>query len=774
MTLRKVESILDLIGNTPLIRLAGLVQNPNVEIYVKLESMNPGGSVKDRIGLTMIEAAEASGELVAGKTVLEASSGNTAIGLAMACAVKGYKLAVAMAESASEERKKILRAYGAELILTPGHMGTDGAIEEAYRLAREEPDRYVLVDQFNNEANWRAHYDGTGKEIYEATEGKVDVVVVTMGTTGTLMGTTRILRELNQKIRVVGVEPFKGHKLQGLKNMKESYPPGIFVPGEPDEIANIEDEVAFDCARLLARRFGILVGMSSGAALAVAIREADKLDSGVVVTLLPDGGERYLSTSLFSAASELPEIHLFNSLTREVEKVRPLRDGKVGVYSCGPSLDGPADIGFCRRAIVADVLCRYLGSRGYQVTHVMNIADIDDRTIAECLREGADLQKFGGRWEADALSALRTLGIRQPEHIPRASEHVNDMVEVARTLIEKGVAYEKLRSVYFSISKFGHYGRLSGVDLDAARNAISSTEYDYYEKENPRDFALFKRSTLAELKAGIYWSTPWGNARPSWHIECATMATRYLGQSFDIHTASTNLLFPHGDNEIAVAESVSSKRYASTWLHSELVHRDGKPVSRRHGNVLTLAEVLEAGFTGRTVRFWMLSAHYRRVVNYSEEELQQAERTLKRLDEFALLLRSCRLGREHPEFDQHLFDVRTGYFSMMDNDLNVPRALGSVFAFIRQVNAIITGGELSVRQRDEAAAFMGEVNLTLGVDGAEPDSPPEIRRLVEERSAARAAGDFGRADAIRKLIGERGFILRDGPGGTVCQPLSDV
>jgi cysteine synthase len=221
---RKVDNILQLVGGTPLIRINRMNPNPDVEIYVKLESMNPGGSVKDRIGQGMIEAAEASGELVPGKTVLEASSGNTAIGLAMACAVKGYKLAVTMAESASEERKKTLRAYGAELILTPGHMGTDGAIEEAYRLAREYPDTYVLVDQYNNEANWKAHYTGTGREIFEATDGKVTAIVLTMGTTGTLMGTTRILRELDPKIRVVGVEPFKGHKIQGLKNMKESYP----------------------------------------------------------------------------------------------------------------------------------------------------------------------------------------------------------------------------------------------------------------------------------------------------------------------------------------------------------------------------------------------------------------------------------------------------------------------------------------------------------------------------------------------------------------------
>ena len=185
-----------------------------------------------------------------------------------------------MSESASEERKRILRAYGAQILLTPGYQGTDGAIEEAYRLAREEPDKYVLVDQFNNEANWQAHYDGTGKEIWEATGGKVDVVVITMGTTGTLMGITRALKELNPAIRVVGVEPFKGHKIQGLKNMKESYPPGIFKPEEPDAIVNVDDDSAYETARRLAREEGIFVGMSAGAAMKVAMDEAQALGQG--------------------------------------------------------------------------------------------------------------------------------------------------------------------------------------------------------------------------------------------------------------------------------------------------------------------------------------------------------------------------------------------------------------------------------------------------------------------------------------------------------------
>jgi cysteinyl-tRNA synthetase len=232
---RRANSILELMGETPIVRLNKLNPNPRVEIYVKLEYFNPGGSVKDRPALAMIEAAEASGELTPAKTVIEATSGNTGIGLALVCAVKGYRLLLTMSESASEERKRILRALGAELLLTPAHLGTDGAIEEVYRMARENPDTYYLIDQFNNRHNTASHKT-TAKEIWEQTEGEVTHVVATIGTTGTLMGLSQYLKEYSPDIRIVGVEPYLGHAIQGLKNLKESYVPGIFGawPGRRD------------------------------------------------------------------------------------------------------------------------------------------------------------------------------------------------------------------------------------------------------------------------------------------------------------------------------------------------------------------------------------------------------------------------------------------------------------------------------------------------------------------------------------------------------------
>jgi cysteinyl-tRNA synthetase len=766
MATRKVNDVLELVGGTPLVRINRLNPVPDVELLVKLESANPGGSVKDRIALSMIEQAEASGDLRPGKTVLEASSGNTAIGLAMVCAVKGYPLLVTMSESASQERRRILKAYGARILLTPGYMGTDGAIEEAYRLAREEPDKYALVDQFNNEANWRAHYEGTGPEIWEATGGKVDVVVLTMGTTGTLMGTTRALKERNPAVRVVGVEPFKGHKIQGLKNMKESYPPGIFKPDEPAAIVNVEDDAAYEMARRLAREEGIFVGMSAGAAMKVALDEAQSLGHGVVVALLPDGGERYLSTSLFVSETVPEPLRFYNTLSRRVEQLEPLSPGKVTIYSCGPSLDGPPDLGLCRRVVFSDVLRRHLESRGYEVKHAMNLGDIDDRTVNECLQTGGRLRDFTARWEKAFFQDLETLHVLRAHHYLRASEHVGDMVEQTRKLLEKGLAYEKLRSIYYRISSCPDYGRLSGVVADQMRPDASTT-YDYYEKDNPRDFALFKRPTLAELKAGIYWDTPWGKARPGWHVECACMAVRCLGQPIDIHTASSDLTFPHGDNEIAIAGGLTGKPLAKFWMHCEVVQADGKKVSRALGNPLTLAELIAQGFDGPTVRYWLLAAHYRSVLNYSLAELQRARHCVSRLSHFVQRLRDFPPGPPSADLNQALHEAHAGWQAALDDDLNVPKALGSLFALVRHANRCLNAGQMDADQQQRCLEFMRQANRLLDVCAfEEPAVDSHVQRLIEARQQARRAKDFARADALRDELRSMGIQVADDAAGS--------
>jgi cysteinyl-tRNA synthetase len=765
----RVDNILELVGGTPLVRINRLNHNPGVTVYAKLEFMNPGGSVKDRPALKMIEEAEQRGELTKDKVVLEATSGNTGIGLAMACAVKGYKMLFTMAESASLERRKILKAYGADILLTPAHLSTDGAIEEAYRLAREEPERYFLVDQFNNEDNWRSHAapGGTADEIYADTDGKVSLVVATLGTTGTVMGVSRRLKELNSEVEVVAVEPYQGHKIQGLKNMKESYPPGIFQPAEVDRIVNVDDDSAYEMSRRLAREEGIFVGMSSGAAMKVALDEAAGLPEGsVVVALLPDGGERYLSTPLFTSEKVPIPLRFYNTLSRQVEDLVPIQPGRVGIYACGPSLDGAPDLGLCRRMVFADLVRRYLEFRGFEVKLVINIADVDDRTINQCLAEGADWKEFTARWEKVFFQDMATLNVLPALDYPKASEHISDMVDTARDLLDKGLAYEKLKSVYFNISRFQEYGKLSGVDIDATQ-CDKHTDYDYYEKDNPRDFTIFKRASLADLKAGIYWQTPWGNVRPGWHVECATMSTKHLGQPFDIHLASTDLVFPHGENEIAVAEGLTGKPLANLWLHSEVVMVDGKKASRVAGNDVTLREILAQGYSPAAVRFWLLGQHYRRPLTYDPEQLDQAAKSVERLNDFVARLSFMSPCDHAPELDQHLYEVKSGIQQAMDNDLNVPKAMGHLFAFIRRINRLMNNQQMDASQVEKVLGFMELANRVLGViDLERPARDPEIDGLLEQRQNARQAGDFVLADKLREQLAARGIQVIDTPTGT--------
>lgn len=292
-------SILSAIGNTPLVELHHLNQNSKVKILGKLEGSNPGGSVKDRPAFYMIKKAEETGELTQGKIIVEPTSGNTGIALAMIGAARGYKVKLYMPECVSIERRRIIEAFGAETVLTPAEEGTDGAIRKAYQLVKEEPDKYFMPNQFENENNVLAHYETTGPEIFLQTDGEIDVLVAGIGTSGTLMGTGKYLKEKKPQVKIIGVEPTIGHKIQGLKNMHEAIVPKIYHAEKLDNKVTIEDELAFETTRLLATQEGFFVGMSSGAAAAGALQVAKEMSSGTIVVILPDRGDRYLSTTLF-------------------------------------------------------------------------------------------------------------------------------------------------------------------------------------------------------------------------------------------------------------------------------------------------------------------------------------------------------------------------------------------------------------------------------------------------------------------------------------------
>ena len=770
-------NIIELIGNTPLVELRRL--NPadgRVQLYGKLESSNPGGSIKDRVALSMVEAGEQSGELTRDKILLEATSGNTGIGMAMMCAAKRYRCQLIMPESASIERRLIMQAYGAEIILTPAKRKTDGAIEKAYALAREFPERYFLADQFNNPANWQAHYTTTAPEIWAQTEGQVTDIITTLGTSGTAMGLSRWFREHHPEVRVIAVEPYPGHKIQGLKNMKESYRPGIFDKTLPHAIVNVADEDAFSAARRLAAEEGVFAGMSSGAALFAAIVRARELDRGCIVAILPDGGERYLSTTLFKpqqqAEPEVSQLKLFNTMSRRKEVFRPLHPDRVTLYACGPTAFTSPNLAHCRRFIVADLIGRSLRFCGWPVATYMNFTDLDDNTIAGAIAAGEELGEFTGRYIAEFKQAAETLGVEPAAGHPLASEHVADMIEIAHRLIHKGYAYEKLGSIYFDISKFKKYGQLSGIDLSKIKLG-QTVDLDNYEKENPRDFTLLKRSTLAELKTGLFYETDWGNARPGWHIECSAMATRYLGETIDIHTASQDLMFPHHENEIAIAEALTGKPLANYWLHSGQLLRDGRKMAGDTGNVVTLQEVLDRGYTGREVRFMLLGVHYRKPLPFSFRRLNAARTALRRIDEFTRKLLCLPAGLPHPDIAAYISELEKVFTDAIHDDLNISGAIGALFHFIKHVNPIVQEGQLDKEQKNDVLEALRQVNIVLGVLQLEQcPLTPEIDRLIRLRERARQLKDWTAADSAREELLRQGVTIHDTASGPVWERLT--
>jgi cysteinyl-tRNA synthetase len=766
--------LLHLVGNTPLIPVTRINPNPKVQLLAKVECFNPGGSVKDRIALAMIDHAERSGALTADKTILEATSGNTGIGLAMVAAVKGYRILLAMSEGVSLERRKILAALGAEFLLTPAEKGTDGAIEVVYEMAGKEPDRYHLTDQYNNEANILAHYNGTAMEIWRQTGGQVTHFVATLGTTGTLMGNSRRLRELNPEISIVGVEPYLGHRIQGLKNMKEAYLPGIYDRGALTEKVNVEDDAAYEMARVLAREEGLLVGMSSGAAMHVALEKVRGLDGGVVVVLLPDGGERYLSTPLFQVAEDVePEARLqfVNTYSKRPEAFTPIDPEQVTIYTCGPTVHARPHLGLYRRIVVADLVRRTVELAGYPVRLVMNVTDVDDRTLGAAETAGVPLPELTRGVETQFMHDLDTLGIKPAADYPRASEYADDMVALTRRLVQSGFAYEKLRSVYFNIGKFADYGTLSGMDTEKMRLG-ATVDLDSYEKDDPRDFTLLKRSTLGELKRGVSHKTEWGNVRPGWHIECAAMAMSLLGEQSDIHVGGVDLVFPHHENEIAICQAATGKAPARYWIHSGLVMVEGRKMSRSSGNAIFVDEVSERGYTGRQLRYYLLSQHYRQPFNFSYAGLDTACGSLQRIDDCLRKLRTVAGGKAHPEMGRLVAEFEARFREALYDDLNVAVAGAALLRLVRGTNRRLDSGQVGEPDARAVLGALGEADAVLGVLAPEDASAPSdtVAALVADREAAREARDFARADALRARIEAEGYVLEDTPGGPQLRP----
>jgi len=774
-----INNIFDQIGNTPLYLISRINPYKNVKIYAKLEAYNPGGSVKDRIAFNMIIQAELRGELTKDKTVLEATSGNTGIGLALVCAAKGYKLLIAMSEGASIERRKIMKAYGAQLLLTPASRGTDGAIETVYNMIKEEENRFFCTDQFNNPDNWKTHYMTTANEIWRDTDGKVDSVVVTMGTTGTLMGITRRLRELNPQVRIIGVEPYLGHGIQGLKNMKESYVPGIFNKKEPDAIIKIEDEEAFEMSRRLAKEEGLFVGMSSGAAMAIALKEAANLREGIIVVIFPDSGERYLSTNLFPVTETYKQgekLTFYNTFSRKKEPFKPLIDNEVKIYSCGPTANQFMHLGLARRMIFTDLLTRLFEYKGFNVKSIINITDIDDKTVTTAIQEKKSLEDLTNFYINAFFDDITQLNIKYSTFYPKASEHINEMIEITDELIQKGYAYVKHGSVYYDISKLSAYGKLSRIELNEIEHG-KTVDLDNYEKDHPADFTLFKRISLEELKKGFGFDSKWGKIRPGWHIECVAMSRKYLDANFDIHTSSSDLIFPHHENEIAISKALWGKNLANIWLHNEPVFNKGKKISIQNNNVVTVRELLENGFTGREIRFFLIRTHYRKAINYSYDEILSSRNQLHRFDNFICAIEKASQENindsiinenEIKVIRELIISAKNDFIKSIRNDLNIPNAIGTIFNIIRIVNPYLHKNSLPSSFARELLSMIINFDKILAIINCKPsfnNITEEELNLIKERELARRTGNWEKADSLRELLLKKGITLLDTSNG---------
>jgi cysteinyl-tRNA synthetase len=463
-------------------------------------------------------------------------------------------------------------------------------------------------------------------------------------------------------------------------------------------------------------------------------------------------------------------LKFYNTLTRKKEVFRSIKKGEVGFYSCGPTVYDFAHLGNFRAYVFADLLRRYLEYKGYRVKHIMNITDIDDKTIRDSKKAGMKLKDFTKKYIQEFFKDLKTLNIKKAWKYPKATEHVKEMIAMVEVLVEKGYAYERNHSVYFDISKFKNYGKLSRINLKGIKPG-ARVDLDEYEKDSPSDFTLLKRVTLDELKRGIYYQTPWGKVRPGWHLECSVMSMKYLGQTFDIHTGGVDLIFPHHENEIAQSEAYSGKKFVNYWLHNEYLLVEGKKMAKSLGNFYTLRDLLNKNYSPRAIRYLLLSTHYRQKLNFTFKGLEAAEGALERLDEFILNLKYQTsniktLFRRTKLIKDLISKTKSNFEKAMDDDLNVPKALAAIFNLIRKINPVVS--KISATQAFELDSLFSGFDRVLGLDLGKKKKgriPFEIKKLVQAREEARQKKDWQKADELREEIKKKGYRIQDTPKG---------
>ncbi|TME11540.1 MAG: cysteine--tRNA ligase [Chloroflexi bacterium] len=463
---------------------------------------------------------------------------------------------------------------------------------------------------------------------------------------------------------------------------------------------------------------------------------------------------------------------LQDTLTGETRPLDPLEPGHVRIYSCGPTVYGPAHIGNFRSFLFADVLVRYLRYRGLEVTWVMNVTDVDDKIIRGANEAGVSIGELADRWLERFRADARALRMTQPDVLPRATEHVDRMVTLIQALLEEGHAYRtEDGSIFFRIDSWPAYGRLARLDPDQLRVG-ERVEADEYGKGDVRDFALWKASKPGEPS----WDTPIGTGRPGWHIECSAMSMAYLGESFDIHTGGVDLIFPHHEDEIAQSEAATGQPFVRTWLHCAHLRLGGAKMAKSTGNISSVVDLLDAGVSPRALRYALISVHYRQGLDYTPASLEAAAAAIDRLDTLVAALSAYSEARsDAPDLESELAAARSRFEAALDDDLNVSAALAAVFDLAREQNRRLAERSISTADAARALAMLRDLDRVLAIlPDAADELPAQAAALLAAREAARTARDFAASDRLRDELAALGIGVEDTRDGQRWRRLEAV
>lgn len=457
-------------------------------------------------------------------------------------------------------------------------------------------------------------------------------------------------------------------------------------------------------------------------------------------------------------------VRYYNTMSRKKEDFEPLVPGEVRMYTCGPTVYNYAHIGNFRAYVFEDLLRRHLKFRGYTVTQVMNLTDVEDKLIRTCRETGEPLKAITGRYAKAFFEDLDTLGIERAEHYPAATDHIDEMVALIKQLREKGHTYEANGSIYFRLSSFPSYGKLSHFKIDELGAGFSGrVDTDEYETEDARDFALWK--AWDENDGAVFWETELGKGRPGWHIECSAMSMKYLGESFDLHTGGIDNMFPHHENEIAQAEAATGKPFVKYWMHCAHLVVEGKKMSKSLGNFFTLRDLVDKGYDPLAIRWVLLATHYRMPNNFSFDAVEAAKQSLARIRDFRLRLKDVR--GDGLSLEEQATAAEEAFGAALDDDLNISGALAVVFDFIRDTNKLVDDNTLGAEGAQRAEVLLDRLDAVTGLFPSPKDDvvPQDVLDRVQQRQEARRAKDFARSDALRDALAQEGWVIEDTPDG---------